>query len=204
MVETVSCAISGQMSTNDNLKSFNTYSAAIGKSGNYYYTYFQKFTIPEVAGRVETLNFTLALKSSYSSGNTLRAAIIDSTDSYESYLSSHSPLGEVTDSHQVGSGILTFSGLSTVPQPTTFSVAINKSAKIQPGTYYLVLWAYTEVGMTVQDTDSGYGAAVTTATVETSLGPTCHVYDGNAWVQVQPYVYDGNTWVQVTPNIGGA
>lgn len=204
MKETYSCTIAGQMSTNDSLKNFTKYSAVAGKSGNYYYTYFQKFTIPEFAGRVEALTFTLALKSSYSSGNTLRAAIIDSIDNYTAYLSSRSPLGEVTDSHQVGSRILTFSGLSTVPQPITFSVDINKNAKIQPGTYYLVLWAYTEVGMTIEDTDSGYGAAVTTATVETNLGPTCHVYDGSAWVQVQPYVYDGSAWVRVTPNIGGA
>lgn len=201
MKATTSCTIVGQMNTNDALNNFTKYSAVAGKSGNYYYTYFQKFTIPEFKGKAEQLDFTVAMKSAYGSGWALRAAVIDSMDSYESYISAYAPLGEVTDSHQVGATVVTFESLSTVPKQVTISVPVSG---VKAGTYYLVLWAYTAVGMTIEDTDSGYGAAVTTATVETNLGPTCHVYDGSAWVQVQPYVYDGSAWGRVTPNIGGA
>lgn len=201
MKATTSCTIAGQMNTNDALNDFTKYAAVAGKSGNYYYTYFQKFTIPEFKGKAEKLDFTVAMKSAYGSGWALRAAVIDSMDSYEAYISAYAPLGEVTDSHQVGATVVTFDSLSTVPKSVTISVPVSG---VKAGTYYLVLWAYTAVGMMIEDTDSGYGAASTTLTAETDVGPTCHYYDGSAWQQVQPYVYDGSAWIEATPNIGGA
>lgn len=201
MTEMVTCSIAGQMSTNESLKDFTKYSAVAGQAGNYYYTYFQKFTIPEFKGRVEKITFGLTLKSAWDSGWALRAAVVDSLDNYQFYIDAHSPVDAVEDECQVGTNILTFAGLGSVPKQVTFSVDVS-AAKIPAGTYYLILWAYTSVGMTVQETDSGYGVASTIAEVKTDLGPICYVFNDLEWKKVRPYVFTDGAWTACQPNIG--
>lgn len=199
MEELIPCTVVGQMYTNDSVKTFSSYSAYAGKSGNYYYTYALKFEIPEFEGKPELLNFSIILTSSYSGGHTLRGAVVDSLDNFSSYVTSRAPTGEVADTHQVGSNILTFDGVDNVRKPFTIDIPLSKT--IQAGTYYLILWAYTAVGFTVNDISNGYGTTTATLQINTNVGPVAYVRRNGQWVQAGVYIRRNGAFVPATIHI---
>lgn len=205
MAESISCTVEGQTHTSGTLGEFKTNAACYaGKSGNYYYTYFQKFTVPEFAGIPESVEFGLCFSSVYSSGHILQAAIVSSLDNSGLYINATSPVGEVEDEYQLAAGQTpSFANVTSFPKAYTFS--LDGSKLLAGGTYYLILWASTVVGMTIQSTISAYGDATAVLTYEPgavrldtgteSVQATAYLDTGTELVRAVPYVDTGSGWV---------
>lgn len=205
MAQTCSCTVVGQNHNSGTMGEFKTNAAAyVGKSGNYFYTYFMKFEVPEFSGIPGEIRFGLCFSSSYSSGHTFRAAIVSSLDNFKRYTKSNGPVGEVEDEFQVAVGMTpTFSGVNSVPRPYTFSL---DGSKLSAGkTYYLILWASTAVGMLVQSTVNGYGDATAVLTYEPGavrldtgenvVMGMVYLDNGQELLLAIPWVDTGSEWV---------
>lgn len=204
MKESIVCTVVGQTHTNDTLGDFSTnVDGYVGKSGNYYYTYVQKFEVPQFYGKAEILAFQLVLSSAYSSGHTLRAAVVSSLENLTRYIKSREPLGEVEDACQIASQQLpAFENVTGYPKAYTFSM---DGSRIRPGTYYLILWVSTAVGMVIQSTVSSYGNATVTLTVEKGIirlddgtgiqTGIVYVDRGTALCHAVAYLDTGSAWV---------
>lgn len=168
MKEAVECAVIGHAHTSGTLGSFSTSTSGyVGKSGNYYYTYVLQFDVPTFHGKPDTITFHLVLSSVFSSGHTLRAAIVNNLENIGLYIKSREPTGEVEDANQISSGQTPeFQNVNAYPK--SYSFTLNGS-RIRPGTYYLILWASTAVGINIESTISGYGNAAAILTVEKGI-----------------------------------
>lgn len=197
------CVIEGQANTSGSLGEFTTTATGYaGKAGNYYYTHVIKFTVPKFAGVPKDIAFGLYLSSNFTSGHTLRAAIVSSLDNLSRYVNATAPVGEVSDPNQVATGRTpTFENVTTFPKYYTFSL---DGSKLTPGTYYLVLWASTVVGMNIQSTVSAYGNATAVLSYESGviridggneiLTAVCYIEIGGEQVQVIPCIDTGTGW----------
>lgn len=204
MKESVACTLAGHAHTSDTLGNFSTnVTGYVGKSGNYYYTYVQKFIVPDFEGGPGKLTFRLYLASSYSGGHMLRAAVVTSLENFPDYVHSRAPGGAVEDAYQVAAGETpTFENMTSQPKAYTFSL---DGRRIRPGTCYLILWASTAVGMTIQSMTSGYGSPETTLTVwkgigrldtgEAILPGQIRLDTGTEWVPTVMWMDTGTEWI---------
>lgn len=203
-MEQLDCSVDGQAHTNGSLGEFSTErSGYAGKSGDYYYTYAMKFTVPEFAGIPKEITFGLYISSTYSSGHTLRAAVVSSLENFSLYVSSRAPGGEISDTNQVAAGQTpTFGNVTTIPKNYTFSL---DGSKLSPGVYYLILWAGTAVGMIIRPTVDDYGNATATLSYESCaaridggeeiLTAVCYIEIGGEQVQAIPCIDTGTGWL---------
>lgn len=191
------CIIEGQSNTSGILGEFSTNSTGYaGKAGSYYYTNVIKFTVPDFVGLAKDITFGLYLSSSFASGHTLRVAITSSLENIGRYINAIAPIGEVSEPNQVSAGQTpTFENVTTFPKYYTFSL---DGSKLAPGTYYLVLWASTVVGMNIQATVSAYGNATAVLSYENGV---VHIDDGNEILVAVCYIEIDGEQVQAVPYI---
>lgn len=107
-----------------------------GSNYNYYYPFILKFQAPAFLGVSQALDITLNVSKGNSNTTRLRWALCDSDENLEMYRGTN---GEVADSHQLVTGIVTMENMAS---DVYRSIHIETTKVRSGGTYYLFLWGY--------------------------------------------------------------
>ena len=120
--------------------------------GNLYLPYILRFEIPAFEGVSEALEVALVCNSGVGETVQLRYALCSSDTNKEKYLNTS---GAVSDDNQIATGVAVFSGMSTDVVTRSFQVP---TTKLKAGTWYLILWAYNETGLSIRAVKSDWGS----------------------------------------------
>ena len=113
--------------------------------------YVLRFDIPEFKGMSESLEIELVCSSGVGENAQLRYALCTSDANRGLYQNTQ---GNVSDSNQIATGTVTFSGMSSNVVKRSFKVP---TTKVKAGIWYLFLWAYNETGLSIRAVNSDWG-----------------------------------------------
>lgn len=194
------CTIIGHAYGTNSLGDYNQNAAYAGfAGGSAYHGYILKFTTPDFIGASESVAFNFWLSNQMGNSATLRYALCTSDANKNSYCGT---TGEVADPNQITTGTVTMDGMSTTVEQRTVNVPTNQ---LKPNTtYYLLLWAYNDTGVSLKGPTSGWGTFTAVLGYNSGLA---HIGDGTADKLHQayigngseyklhiPYIFDGTSW----------
>lgn len=162
-------------------------------SSTTFYPYSLKFTLPNFTGRSSSVAFTLAMIRGYRNGTSsstvnLRWALCTSDENISLYNTST----DVSDSNQIVSGTVTYSGLSS---SLVYKDLLVECTSLKPNTsYYLIFWGNNSGGYS-GDTATMYAANKHSAILTYSEG-CVHVGDLTGIA----YIDTGTGWLATLPN----
>jgi hypothetical protein len=189
------CTIVGQSYSTSALGEYRNDAAYAGYSGNAYYVYSLKFTMPEFAGASECLSVGIIASVGIGSTSNLRWALCTSDANNASYTSTTEA---VTDEYQIASGMVTCENLNSSRK--TYLVEIETTQLRSGETYYLLMWASEKTGISVSAVSSGFGDH--SASLDYNAGVVyiageayiAYVRDTSSWDLCIPHIYDGSEW----------
>lgn len=195
----VACTIVGHAYAYTSLGEYNKNAAYAGYNGTAYYAYILKFTTPAFTGASEGVSFGIWMNQGWGTDVTLRYAICSSDANKNSYCGT---TGAVSDSNQITSGTVSLKGMSSTQEKRTVTVTTAKLK--QNTTYYLILWAYNNTGVSLMNissawgeysADLGYNSGL--VWIDTGSGfesYQCYIDNGTSWDMCIPYIDNGTSW----------
>ena len=195
----VSCTIVGHAYAYGSIGDYNQNVAyagcAYGAEYYAYYGYVQKFTIGDFLGASESINFTMLMSIGIGTDVTLRYALCSSDANKNSYVGTKNA---VVDQNQIVNGTFSLAGLSASVEARTITVPVTG---LQPNTtYYLMLWASNDTGVSFKGISSAWGNYSTDLDYNSGLAwigddpYQCYVRNGSNWDLCIPHVRDGADW----------
>ncbi len=127
----------------------NAYAGFAG--GTLYGVTILRFTVPDFSGASEALRVGMAMSSGVGENVTLRWALCSSDANRDLYKNTTE---EVTDKNRVDGGTVRFEGLSNDVETRSFSLPTKK---LKAGTWYLILWAAENTGISLKYISSAWG-----------------------------------------------
>lgn len=199
--KTVTGQIAGQAYSNVSIGSYSASDAAYaGYNGELYFGCAMKFTAPAFEGVSKSLAVSLWIYKGVGTTSTLRYALLSSDANKNSYVGTS---GAVTDANQIATGTVTFEGLTSETAQQSFT--ISTAALKKNTTYYLILWASENTGITIQPVSSAWGDNTVTlsyisgiALIRAAGGDVNgipEIYHNGAWVTPIQDIYHDGQWV---------
>lgn len=154
--------------------------------GSSYYAYVLKFTTPDFLGVSESLAFSLLLNQGMGTDVTLRYALCTSDANKNDYCGTKTA---VSDSYQITTGTTKLNDMSSTVVRHTVNVS---TAKLKPETtYYLILWAYSDTGVSLKEVSSAWGDFKVTLAYNSGLG---YIDSGAAAAGYLAYIDNGTSF----------
>lgn len=196
----VSCNVTGLQGYNGGWTGYNTTQKYAGYN-NAYYTAILRFTTGSFLGVSDTLKARIAAVIGYSgaaTSMTLRWALCSSDANKASYVGTSNA---VSDSYQLASGTVSFSGLNANIIYQNLNIE-NRNLKANT-TYYLYFWAYsTGTGQMLQIWTTPNQSVTLDyfnggARIDNGSGfelYQAYIDNGSGWDLYIPYIDNGSGW----------
>lgn len=191
----VGCNIVGHAYSYTTLGDYNQGVAYAGYAGSLYYAYVQKFTTGGFLGASESVNFTMYVTNGVGDSVTLRYAICSSDSNKNAYCGTSKI---VVDQNQIVNGTITVSNLSAEVERRIITIPVT--ALKANTTYYLMLWASGNTGISLKGISSAWGNFSTEVGYNSGLAwigadaYQCYVRNGSNWDLCIPYIREGVDW----------